>query len=383
MPLELKPLDTSTLTPDVARAVNPAAPAAARMMAARGLVPLGPPDLAIALYQLSFDKDESIARSATSQADALPDNVLSAALTAVTHPMVLDFYARRVTERPALVERVLLNRAVHDETLVELGGKLPEAGLEILAGNQARLLACPAIIEAIYFNKRARMSTVQRLMELAARHGITLCKIPHFKEMVAGIFGQEVPVEAPLKQPAAADPGDPMAFDSELDDIFSEAMEGLEGEDWEEEDEFAGPSEDEDEIDDSLANLGKLPVNAKIRLATLGSSMHRQVLIKDSNRLVAMAAISSPAVSETEAARYAANRSLSEDVIRFITQRKDWQKNYRLKVSLINNPKCPLSYSMRMLNHLRLLDLKQLAASKSIPSPLATSAKRLLKTRIR
>lgn len=372
MSLEHTPLDPSTLSAEVARAVGPAAPVPARMMAARGLVPLGPADMAVALYQLSLDADPKVAAAAQGQADALPDNVVGAALSAPLDGRVLDFFVQRVLEQGQLVERVLLNPQTADETFIDLASKLKDRELEILAGNQQRLLRCPQIIESLYFNPRARMSTVQRLLEMAARNGIELKRVPHFREMVANIMGQEAPVEAEEAEDEVVS-----AMDAAMDDLFSEAVGDLEGEDWEDE------GYEREEIDERDVPLHKLPVNARIRLATLGNAMHRQMLIKDSNRMVALAAISSPGVSETEAAKFATNRSLSEDVVRYICTKKEWQKNYKIKVSLVQNPKTPLSYSMRMLPHLRMTDLRALSASKSIPSALATAARRLMKTRTR
>ncbi len=421
MPLELKPLDDSQLSSDVLDATGHSANNQARMMAARGLVPLTPADLATAIYQLTFDADQKIVVAARAQAEKLPAAILGPALAEDLNPQVIDFFAQVVAEKPSLVQSILLNRKTADRTLIDLASRIQEGEVEILASNQARLLKCPEIIEKLYFNKRARMSTVQRLLELAARRGIELTKIPHFKATMADIFGQAADEPIP-EEPAAPPPLDPtappaeaappmqvppdwgqgmdetdmmdaalsdegldaglgdmdIALDGSLDSAFNDA---LAGEDWEE-DAFDGLDDlsDMDE-EEALNKLSTLPVNARIRLATLGSSMHRAILVKDSNRLVALAAIGSPAVSDTEASRFAANRSLSEDVIRYICNKREWHKNYQVKSNLAFNPKCPLAYSMRLLTHLRMMDLKQLALSRNVPSALTQQAKRLVKQR--
>jgi len=425
MSIQLRPLKDEQLSEEVIKAVGHSAPEQARMLAARGLVPLDPVDLISAIYQLTFDSDEGIASTARTQAAKLPDVILAPALAAAVSPMVLDFYARIVLDKKGPLQAVLLNSKTADDTILDLSGKLQEEEIEILARNQLRLLRKPEIIEQIYFNPRARMSTVQRLQELAARRGIDLKRIPHFRQMMEDIFGEsageplpEEPAappppqqQQPAQPPSADQPVQPMQMPAEhgaspdaeldaalgvdgdldagmgdmdfggddfLDSAFSDA---LVGEDWEE-DAFDGLDDlsaaDEEE---ALNKLSTLPVNAKIRLATLGSSMHRAILIKDSNRLVALAAISSPAVSDTEASRFAANRSLSEDVIRYICQKREWHKNYTVKVSLAFNPKAPLAFTMRLINHLRISDLKQLAMSRNIPSALTQQAKRLVKKR--
>ncbi len=318
MPLDLKPLDTSGLPEHVVRVVGPDAAHQAKMMAARGLVPFGPKDLATALYQLSFDTESEVSKAATARVKDLPDNILAAALESDLDPMVLDWYSGQLLRKGPLIEKILLNNRTHDETFLTLARKLREKELEILAGNQARLLRFPAIIEALYFNRNARMSTVQRLVELAARNGLTLDKVPHFDELARSIFGEPEPEAAPppavsLTPPPAdegppdeddfydeAQPGSPIMSNADMamDTAFHSAMvewadedDDDFGEDWEEE----ALDELDDENDVSDVDMADLPINAKIRLATIGTVAHRRMMIKDSNKMVAMAAIGSPA----------------------------------------------------------------------------------------
>ena len=289
MPLDLKPLGISELPEHVLRVVGPDATFQAKMMAARGLVPFGPKDLVTALYQLSFDTASEVAKAATARVKDLPDNILSGALDSDLDPMVLDFYSGHLLRKGHLIERILLNNRTHDETFLTLARKLRDRELEILAGNQARLLRFPAIIEALYFNRNARMSTVQRLVELAARNGLTLEKIPHFNDLTRSIFGEPDPESeqlqsAPMVSPPSDEgpPDEDEAADGSLldqqamamDTAFHVAMvewadedEEDFGEDWEEE----ALDELDDENDVSDLNMADLPINAKIRLASFGT----------------------------------------------------------------------------------------------------------------
>jgi hypothetical protein len=372
MPLELTKIAADTLSPAVARAVG--APGPAKMMAARGLVPMGPNDLVTVLYQLSLDDEAKIAEAAKGTAQGLPENILGAALgDQKLDPRVLDYFARIVVKHSSLVELMLLNRAVHDDTLVFFGKKAAERELEILAGNQERILEHPEIIEAIYFNSAARMSTVKRLLELAVRHGITL-DVPQFKEIAHSIMGEQEELEK-LPAEARADAEQMKALDDDImDEAFSEAL--AMGDD------SVGALEfEEKEDEEKHIRLLDRPFLEKIRLASCGKLFHRMVLIKDSNKTVAMAVIQSAGVTDQEASRYAGNRSLHEDIIRYIAARKDWQKNYQVKLSLVNNPKCPLASSMRLLKHLRANDIRTLSRSKNVPAALAQAAKQIVNKR--
>jgi len=369
MSLELTPIERDKLTPAVAKAV--AAPGPARMMAARGLVPMGPKDLVTVLYQLARDDDRKVAEAAEKTAEGLPDNILGPALGEALDARVLDFFSRKVMYKGPLAERILLNRAVHDDTLIHLGKKLKEQELEILAGNQERILACPAIIEAVYFNNAARMSTVKRLLELAVRHGMDL-DLPQFKEIKASILGeqeQEPPVAA------EADAAELQALEDDImDEAFAEAMAmGVEG--------GVGDLEFQEEEDEKSKSLLDRSFLEKVRVASTGKLYHRMTLIKDTNKTVAMAVIQNPGVTDQEAARYASNRSLNEDIVRFIANKKEWQKSYQVKLALVTNPKCPLGNSMRLLQHLRPNDLRAMSRSKNIPTALAQAARQMLNRR--
>jgi hypothetical protein len=94
-----------------------------------------------------------------------------------------------------------------------------------------------------------------------------------------------------------------------------------------------------------------------------------------------MAAIRSPLITDNEIVMAASSRQVSEDVIRYIANQRDFLKMYQVKVNLVNNPKTPLAFSMRLMSMLNNEDIKSLARSKNVPSALQTAAKKLAQTR--
>ena len=383
MALELTPLEA--LPPAVERAVGDKAPAPLKLMAARGLAPLPPGDLATALYQLSFAADEAVKAAAFKTAAELPEKILGGALGEALDPRVLDFFARRVFAKPALLERLLLNKAVADETFRHLATLVDESGLEMIAKNEERLLRHPAIIAALYLNPKTRMSTAQRALELAVRNQVRVDGIPAFEEAARAIQQSGAPAAA-----AAEDAAFARAAEVAVDQAAGLQLVALEPSD---ENEAAARAEAEAQAaEQALASteaadeekkkkISDLSPAAKIRLATLGNAFARAVLIRDTNRQVAMAAIRSPAVSDMEVLRYAGNRGLDDEIVRFISSQRQWVRLYGVKVALCNNPKCPLPVAMRFLPHLNVRDLKALSRSKGIPSALCTAAKQMLQQR--
>ncbi len=331
-----------------------------KLMAARGMAPLPDPgDLLSVLYQLSLDADANIRGAATSSIRELPDNVLEGGLSNTRlDPRVLDFFARQVIGRAKLVQTLLLNNAVADETVAALAAKVGKQAVDLIAQNEQRLLRCPEIIASMYGNLHARMSTVDRAVELAVRAGLKVPGIPAWDEVVAALMGQRKVAESK---------GEVAETTPEQDEAFEKLAEA---------------AEDEDAVGEEMP-LSKMTVPMKIRLATLGNKFQRSVLIRDSIKLVSLAAIKAPGVTDADAARYASNHSLSDDVIGYIANRRDWTKLYGVKLSLVMNPKTPIPAAIRFLGLLRDKDLKAVARSKGIPSAVVAQAKKKLMVKTR
>jgi hypothetical protein len=382
MALELTPLEA--LPPSVERAVGLKAPAPMKMMAARGMAPLPPADMATALYQLSFSEEDAIKSAAFKSAADLPERILGAALDQPLDARVLDFYGRRVFQKQPLLEKLLLNKATSDETFRHLATLVDDHGLEMIAKNEERLLRHPPIIAALYMNPKTRMSTAQRALELAVRNHVRVEGIPAFEEAAKAIQQSGAPTaEQAAKDDAAFARATEVGVDQTagLSLMAVDENEAAVQADAEAQAAEAAVESTDLAEEEKKQKISELSPAGKIRLATLGNAFARAVLIRDTNRQVAMAAIRSPAVTDMEAMRYASNRGLDDEIIRFIANQRSWVRLNGIKVALCNNPKCPLPVAMRFLPHLNVRDLKALSRSKGIPSALCTAAKQMLQQR--
>ena len=86
-------------------------------------------------------------------------------------------------------------------------------------------------------------------------------------------------------------------------------------------------------------------------------------------------------MTEFEAARYASNQNMAEDVIRYISSKREWTKLYGIKYSLCRNPKTPVTEAMRLLPFLRERDLVTLSKSKGVSQSVVAQARKLLMQR--
>ena len=124
--------------------------------------------------------------------------------------------------------------------------------------------------------------------------------------------------------------------------------------------------------------LSGLPVIARMKLAMKGTREQRSQLIRDSNRLVAVAVLSSPKLTEAEIEAFARMANLSEDVLRIIAMNRAWLKNYNVVAALTRNPKTPVALAMGFLQRLNERDLKMLSMDRNVAEPVRLAARKFV-----
>jgi hypothetical protein len=130
-----------------------------------------------------------------------------------------------------------------------------------------------------------------------------------------------------------------------------------------------GAVEDADpqSITQRLALLG---VAGRMKAAFKGSKSERAILIRDPNKLVSAAVLSSPKLSDSEVENFAKLANVSEETLRTIGMNRAWIKNYGVVAALTRNPKTPLAVSMRFVQRLTERDLKMIALDRNLQEPL-------------
>lgn len=126
-------------------------------------------------------------------------------------------------------------------------------------------------------------------------------------------------------------------------------------------------------------SIQAMSVSEKLDLARKGSKEARSILMRDSNKMVQLAVIQSPKITEGEVLMIANNRQINEEVLKHIAISRDWLKNYQIRVALANNPKTPLPEALKQVQFLKTRELAQLAKSKSVPRALTIVAEQRLK----
>ena len=339
-----------TLSAQAQRYARRDAPRDARLMAARGALPLPPIELATVLFALMHDPDAEVKDTARDSLEALPANVMEVVLAGDSHPAILSHLARALREEEQHCETLALNSATSDGTIAFLAALPFKRVVDVVANNQERMLRAPEILEALGSNPLAGRSIIDRILTF---------------------LGLDA---------SGSDEG---VSEGDVSDARAEAaLKAVLGED------LAGfarqlVSESEEDFDSGdqtnlYALIQQMSIFQKVKLARLGNREARGLLIRDRNKVVSVAAITSPKISDTEVVVYAQSRNVCDEVLRIIASNRTWMRNYKVKLSLASNPKTPQPTAMKFVNFLHDNDLRALVRSKDVPAQISTHARRIM-----
>jgi len=136
----------------------------------------------------------------------------------------------------------------------------------------------------------------------------------------------------------------------------------------------AGPEgEDEKTTAQRLSLMG---VMEKVKVATRGTREERSILVRDPNRLVAAAVLSSPKLTDQEVEGFAKMANVTDDVLRVIGQNRQWTKRYGVVAGLVRNPKTPVAISMNLLQRINDKDIRLIALDRNVPEPVRIAARK-------
>jgi hypothetical protein len=320
---------------------------------------------------------------------------------------VLDYLISPQNLRPALLPVLLENPSVKDGALVELAGSSSKEVLEVML-NSPRVKRSPRILEALKrsphlvghkvahleekpaplhpqpdlpagelaadpvaaevileaeepavshpppesddgIEKEVETYLTEHASELAAEGDKPFAAIGGvFDEIISAASDPSVPDSGPEPQPAAAD----HAAAAVVAKKTSPAKKPQPGAD--------------DKRGSVLQKIAQLDIKGRIQLAMKGTKEERSILIRDGTKLVALAVLESPKITDGEVERYANQKNVLEAVLRAIPMKRRFAKLYPVVRNLVSNPRTPMDISLGLMKHLLVQDLKNLSTNKEV-----------------
>jgi hypothetical protein len=128
-----------------------------------------------------------------------------------------------------------------------------------------------------------------------------------------------------------------------------------------------------------LQKITRLDIKGRIQLAMKGTKEERSILVRDGTKLVAIAVLDSPKISDGEVEKIAGQRNVLESVLRAIPLKRRFMKNYGVVRNLVFNPRTPIDISLGLMKQLLAADLKNLSGNKEVSDTIRKLALRMFK----
>lgn len=395
----------SSANPVVQAIISGKAPPAARMAAARGLLPLPQADLLEVLIALRKSDAEDVAQAAerTLQSQET-ESLLSVATAPETSPAVLSYIANFQNAGRAAHEAVTLNPNTPYAAIASLAAATTDGSLlEVIVINQQRLIQAPEIIEAIIGNaartpeaerraretkreffekergaqqiaeelkvrgKSAAAEFIEAAESIGTADGLEIDDLwiiaDHIEVSDAEIDDSWVPYE--LIETFYTETSEQRAAHAEylINEVYSEMSEGME------------------ERISLIRKIARMTVKDRMKLAMKGDKEARLILIRDSNKVVCTAVVNNPRITEQEVEKIAAMSSVSDEVLRVISMNRAWARLYSVTHNLARNPRTPIAIAMNILIRLQDRDLQALSMNRNVSETVRRQANRVSQQR--
>jgi hypothetical protein len=137
-----------------------------------------------------------------------------------------------------------------------------------------------------------------------------------------------------------------------------------------------------DRRDSTMQKIAKLDIKGRIALAMRGNKEDRSILIRDMTKIVCLAVLDSPKLSDSEVEGFAKQRNVLDAVLRTIPMKRRYAKNYAIQKNLAFNPRTPTDASLGLMKNLLPHDLKVLAENKEVPDSIRKLALRMFRQKM-
>jgi hypothetical protein len=268
------------------------------------------------------------------------------------------FTSARVMNSPRLLQALQSNPSLRPNELAEIGKKL--AAMETISEGEPAAAESDASDDVIAGTVTKYLE--ENAAELAAEKDKPFQPIGMSLDEIAG------EAEGEASPAAVADAATATAEKEVADATAAKAKKAA--------------AAKESRRDSVLQKIAKLDIRGRITLAMRGTKEDRSILIRDSTKLVAIAVLDSPKVSDGEVEKFALQKNVLEAVLRAIPMRRRFAKNYNITRNLVQNPRTPLDLSLGLMKNLLVHDLKNLSGNKEVSDTIRKVALRMFKQKV-
>jgi hypothetical protein len=330
---------------------------------------------------------------------------------------VLDYLVSPKNLRPALLPALLANPSISEESLLEMAPGAGRDGVEMMLKSD-RVTRSHAILNALLSNpnlSEIQSQTIRNKVEPSAPVSVPEAEASAAEsrpEEAEEVF-QAASADEISEGENVLDEGILAYFTEHADEIAAQAehpyqpIGGIHDEFSEADEPLATPAatatassgggagvaakkapskkthlSPNEERGSALQKIAKLDIKGRIQLAMKGSKEERSLLIRDGTKIVALAVLESPKVSDGEVERFATQKNVLEAVLRGIPMKRRFAKNYAVVRNLVFNPRTPLDLSLSLMKNMLVGDLRNLSNNKEISDTVRKLATKMFKQKM-
>jgi hypothetical protein len=394
-------------------------PATLMQAAARGALSVPPQEMIEILVHLANHNKIFGQQARMTLAGWDEKSSLAAAADPNTSAEVLDYLSALENLRPHLLPALLENPSVSDSTLTVMATTGSREVVEAMRRSQ-RVQNSPALLHAITSNPNATVDETAQLhqqlvasgfeasmpesdstgeTEAASLHatdgsdeadeGVTTYIAEHAKEIAAEegkpfqpLGGTHELETSPEPSPSVPEVIVPAAQTAEaaVDTASAGATEQAAATVVKASKSPKKPQSGlEQERGSALQKISRLDIKGRIQLAMKGTKEERSILVRDSTKLVALAVLESPKITDGEVEKFASQKNVLEAVLRQIPMKRRFVKNYGVVRNLVANPRTPLDVSLGLMKNLLVADLRNLSSNKEVSDTIRKLALKMFK----
>lgn len=349
----------------VQKYINNELPAGMAATLIGGGLPLPTIDLLHALSHAVFS-ESPLAEKALETLKGIPSSIVLGAIdTAVESANPLGLVLLHRTEAD-LLEAALLNSGLTAEWMERAIPALPERLLEIALNNQVLWIQRPTILDAIEVHPEGTTNLKRRITEfrkdILGQLDTALAqeRFEILDDVESGVL-DKVWAELPLPKEDDGTPEEVVADTAAVD--------------------VAEAPKEQAPTRSVTQRIMRLATNQKIMLALKGGKEERTILMREANRLIQVNVILNGRITEGEVAYIAQMRTVHEEVIRIISNNREWMRKYQVLKALVSNPRTPLPIAMNLLKRVNDFDLKLMAKDRNVAEGLRKEAKRIVENK--
>jgi hypothetical protein len=355
---------------------------------------------------------------------------LAAVADPQTPPEVLNYFISSDNLRPTLLPALLENPSIREEQIAKLANTVFRDIIEVML-KSPRVRSSRTVVAALKSNPTLKREEAAELDKLVAAASVALAPAPGAgspgaersadRGVASYVSTQELIEPAPeAQEPDVGDNPDP-TFGAEDESVFAYFQEHAEDITAEGEKPFQaiggmvdmllGESPAEEEIhaqespapasaamparapiaakpaapvkrENTFQKINSLDVKGRIQLALKGNKEERSILIRDGTKVVALAVLEAPKLSDGEVEKFAGQKNVLEAVLRQIPLKRRFMKNYKVVRNLVGNPRTPLDLGLGLMKNLLTQDLKNLSANKEVSETIRKLALKMYKQKL-